>query len=74
MQDISYTYEINKDKKTGLPYVPLDMYLWSHIHKHPYNEDYRYSFCYDILGDHYVNNVIANIHKKLTDQGREFNY
>ena len=65
IKNIRKTYRLNKDKKTGLPYGPNDIYLGSQIRRHQEPEDYSDSFYYAISDYHYVNNVVSNIHKNL---------
>ena len=49
----------------GLPYGPPDIYLGTHICKHQHPYDDSDSFCYTISGNHYMNNAVSNVQKKL---------
>ena len=69
MQDISNTYQLNKYNKSGLPYIPTDIYLGAQIpgHREPdYDAEY---FFYAIYGDKYVKNMVSNVQKKLIYHG-----
>ena len=73
MQDISKTYNPKREKKRVLLYGKTDVYLGYQIWRHRYPEDDSDFFCYAISGDHYMKNIVSNVQKKLTDQGRELN-
>ena len=73
MQAIIKTYKLNKYKNEGLLCGPSDVYLGAHIWRHWHSKDDSNSFFCAISVNHYVNNAIENLQKKLIDHSRELN-
>ena len=73
IEAIRHVYTLKEDNKTKKCFVPPDMYLGTKIHKFKYKyEDYD-QYCWSMSGNHYVNNIVANVEGKIMNHGRQIN-
>ena len=65
MEEISHVYTLKEDKKTKKCFRPPDMYLGTKIHKFKYKDVDDKQYWWSMSGEHYVNNIVANVEDKI---------
>ena len=73
MEEISYVYTLKEKKKTNQCFGPPDMYLETKTHKFKDKDADDDQYCWSMPGDHYVNNIVANVEDKLMNHWRQLN-